>query len=154
VNTHAPRWAFALLVGAGVAMFAAALFVGSVPLGVGDVWRALWQPDGSAVDTVVRQLRLPRALTAFAVGGLLALSGALLQALLRNPLADPYVLGISGGAAVAALVAMAAGASLAVVQGRASLARSPRSACCSCWHGARCSAARRCMPSRRPPACC
>ena len=117
MNTHAPRWAFALLVGAGVAMFAAALFVGSVPLGVGDVWRALWQPDGSAVDTVVRQLRLPRALTAFAVGGLLALSGALLQALLRNPLADPYVLGISGGAAVAALVAMAAGASLAVVQG-------------------------------------
>lgn len=49
------------------------------------------------------QLRLPRALAAFAVGGLLALSGALLQLLLRNPLADPYVLGVSGGAAVGAL---------------------------------------------------
>ena len=51
-------------------------------------------------------LRAPRALSAFAVGALLALSGALLQALLRNPLADPYVLGISGGAAFAALLAL------------------------------------------------
>jgi iron complex transport system permease protein len=54
-------------------------------------------------------LRLPRALAAFAVGGLLALAGALMQVLLRNPLADPYVLGISGGAAVGALGAMLAG---------------------------------------------
>lgn len=45
---------------------------------------------------VVRNLRLPRALAGFACGGLLALAGALLQILLRNPLADPYVLGISG----------------------------------------------------------
>ncbi|MBI1889542.1 MAG: iron ABC transporter permease [Burkholderiales bacterium] len=49
------------------------------------------------------QLRLPRALAAFAVGGLLALAGALMQLLLRNPLADPYVLGVSGGAAAGAL---------------------------------------------------
>jgi iron complex transport system permease protein len=55
---------------------------------------------------VVRNLRLPRALAAFACGGLLALAGALMQVLLRNPLADPYVLGISGGAAVGALLAM------------------------------------------------
>jgi iron complex transport system permease protein len=55
------------------------------------------------------QLRLPRALAAFAVGGLLALAGALMQILLRNPLADPYVLGLSGGAAVGALGAMLAG---------------------------------------------
>ncbi|MEC5216913.1 iron complex transport system permease protein [Actimicrobium sp. GrIS 1.19] len=51
-------------------------------------------------------LRLPRALSAFAVGGLLALAGALMQVLLRNPLADPYVLGVSGGAATGAMVAM------------------------------------------------
>ncbi len=57
----------------------------------------------------MRELRLPRALAAFAVGGLLALAGALMQALLRNPLADPYILGISGGAAVGALGAMLAG---------------------------------------------
>jgi iron complex transport system permease protein len=52
---------------------------------------------------IVLGLRLPRALAAFACGGLLALAGALMQVLLRNPLADPYVLGISGGAAVGAL---------------------------------------------------
>lgn len=49
------------------------------------------------------QLRWPRVLSAFAVGGLLALAGALMQLLLRNPLADPYVLGVSGGAAAGAL---------------------------------------------------
>jgi iron complex transport system permease protein len=56
-------------------------------------------------DDVFWQLRVPRALSAFAVGGSLALSGALMQLLLRNPLADPYVLGVSGGAAAGALAA-------------------------------------------------
>jgi iron complex transport system permease protein len=55
------------------------------------------QPD------ILWQLRLPRALSACAVGGLLALAGALMQVLLRNPLADPYVLGVSGGAAAGAM---------------------------------------------------
>ena len=64
---------------------------------------------------VVLELRLPRALAAFACGGLLALAGALMQVLLRNPLADPYVLGVSGGASVGALAAMLLGlAGLAV----------------------------------------
>ena len=58
----------------------------------------------------MRDLRLPRALAAFAVGALLAVAGALMQVLLRNPLADPYVLGLSGGAAVGALSALLAGA--------------------------------------------
>ena len=58
---------------------------------------------GSLVRQVIFELRLPRALNAFSTGGLLALAGVLMQVLLRNPLADPYVLGISGGAAVAAL---------------------------------------------------
>ena len=49
---------------------------------------------------VLLAVRLPRVLAAFGVGSLLALSGVLLQALFRNPLADPYVLGVSGGAAV------------------------------------------------------
>ena len=52
---------------------------------------------------VLLQLRIPRVFAAFAVGGLLALAGALMQLLLRNPLADPYVLGVSGGAATGAL---------------------------------------------------
>jgi iron complex transport system permease protein len=54
-------------------------------------------------DEMLWQLRFPRTVSAFAVGGLLALSGALMQILLRNPLADPYVLGVSGGAAVGAM---------------------------------------------------
>lgn len=84
------------------------LTVGSVSVPLGEVWPALW--DGAAPHAaVVQELRLPRLLAAFAVGGLLAVAGALLQVLLRNPLADPYILGLSGGAAVAALLAMLAG---------------------------------------------
>src|ERR1039457_4067045 len=64
---------------------------------------------GFLARQVIFELRLPRALNAFSTGGLLALAGVLMQVLLRNPLADPYVLGISGGAAVAALGAMLLG---------------------------------------------
>jgi iron complex transport system permease protein len=56
---------------------------------------------------IVRELRLPRALLAFVVGGCLAVTGAVLQALVRNPLADPYLLGLSGGAGLAAVLAIA-----------------------------------------------
>ncbi|MCE2679093.1 MAG: iron ABC transporter permease [Burkholderiales bacterium] len=56
--------------------------------------------------SILYELRLPRTLTAMAVGGLLSLSGVLMQVLLRNPLADPYVLGISGGASVGALLCL------------------------------------------------
>ncbi len=90
-----------------------ALAVGSVPLSLGEVAAALlFFAHGDAPNLareVVFSLRLPRALSVFACGGLLALSGALMQVLLRNPLADPYVLGISGGAAVGALAAMLLG---------------------------------------------
>lgn len=61
--------------------------------------------------SLIFDLRLPRALTAFAAGGVLALTGVLMQVLLRNPLADPFVMGVSGGAAVAALGAMLLGLS-------------------------------------------
>lgn len=82
-----------------------ALAVGSLPVSVADVLAALTGQTSAEAD-VVMQLRLPRALGAFACGGLLALAGALMQVLLRNPLGDPYVLGISGGAAVGALCAL------------------------------------------------
>jgi iron complex transport system permease protein len=95
---------------------ALALLVGSVAAPWSEVIGALRSERGDALASIVLDLRLPRALSAFAVGGLLALSGALLQALLRNPLADPYVLGISGGASVAALLALAAGAALWMMQ--------------------------------------
>lgn len=61
---------------------------------------------GQVPTMVIWELRLPRALCAFAVGGLLALAGVLMQALLGNPLADPYILGLSGGAACATLLAL------------------------------------------------
>ena len=67
------------------------------------------------VRDVVMELRLPRATAAFGTGAALALAGALMQVLLRNPLADPYILGTSGGAAVAALVAMLLGATSVLV---------------------------------------
>lgn len=82
-----------------------ALAAGSLPVSVAEVLAALTGQTGSTSD-VVMQLRLPRALGAFACGGLLALAGALMQVLLRNPLGDPYVLGISGGASVGALCAL------------------------------------------------
>jgi iron complex transport system permease protein len=83
--------------------------VGSTPLRPGAVLTALTDGRDSVVREVVLDLRLPRTLNAFCIGGLLALAGVLMQVLLRNPLADPYVLGISGGAAVAALGVMLLG---------------------------------------------
>lgn len=82
----------ALLAVLGVAAFALAVACGSSGCG---------SAPGAA--GMLLELRLPRALSAFAVGALLALAGALMQLLLRNPLADPYVLGVSGGAATGAL---------------------------------------------------
>lgn len=84
--------AFALI---GAVTILVSIFVGDVSFVNGDT--VLWQ-------NIVLHLRLPRTLSAFVTGGLLALAGAIIQVLLRNPLADPYILGVSGGAAVASLV--------------------------------------------------
>jgi iron complex transport system permease protein len=97
-----------LAVGALV-VFVLALATGSSPVAPLDLPQLLFSSSDSTASEIVTRLRLPRALAAFATGGLLALSGALMQILLRNPLADPYVLGVSGGAAVGALGAMLAG---------------------------------------------
>lgn len=98
------------LAGLGVAALLVSLAFGSVHIGPELLVRTLLG-DGTDLDrTLVLGLRLPRALNAFAVGGLLGLAGALIQVLLRNPLGDPYVLGVSGGASTAALLAMRAGA--------------------------------------------
>lgn len=102
--------------GAGLALaaallvaMAASLLVGSVPLSPADVVRALLGRGAPEVLAIVRGLRLPRALLGMLVGGSLALSGATLQALLGNPLADPYLLGVSGGAACGTLLALTIG---------------------------------------------
>lgn len=98
----------ALLAALGAASLAVALTAGSLALPLGETFAALLGADVPAAP-IVRELRLPRALAGFACGGLLALAGALMQVLLRNPLADPYVLGVSGGAGVGALAAMLLG---------------------------------------------
>jgi len=91
-----------------------ALLFGTLPISVEQVFDSIFFPVPGIVDDIIWKLRLPRALAAFACGGLLATSGVLLQVLLRNPLADPYILGISGGAALGALTALLFGAGIAV----------------------------------------
>ena len=100
---------WAILTLAALASLVVAVAAGSTSIPFADVLGALVSGESSSTAEVVRQLRLPRALAAFATGGLLAIAGALMQVLLRNPLADPYVLGVSGGAAVGALGAMTLG---------------------------------------------
>lgn len=109
---------------AALALLAAAVFVGSLLVGSADlaparILAALLGSGDNVARSVTLAVRLPRTLAAFGVGSLLALAGVLLQALFRNPLADPFVLGVSGGAAVGALLAMIAGAAMLAIQGSA-----------------------------------
>jgi len=104
---------------ASVAAMVVSVGTGSVSVPPGDVIAVILGDGSSLQQTLVLELRLPRTLSAFATGGLLAVAGALMQVLLRNPLADPYVLGLSGGAAVGALLAMLAGLGGLIVSGSA-----------------------------------
>ncbi|PKO81536.1 MAG: ABC transporter permease [Betaproteobacteria bacterium HGW-Betaproteobacteria-13] len=108
----------ALLVLVAALTLAWALIAGSLPIAPAEVLAALGGADGMSAS-VVRELRLPRAVATFVCGGLLALAGALMQVLLRNPLADPYILGISGGAAVGALTGISLGAASIWIDGGA-----------------------------------
>jgi iron complex transport system permease protein len=94
----------------------ASLLIGSSGLSARQGLVALFGSGDDSARSVMMAIRLPRLLAALGVGGLLALAGVLLQALFRNPLADPYVLGVSGGAAVGALLAMMAGAAAIGIQ--------------------------------------
>ena len=94
---------------------ALSLAIGSVTIAPSDLWQVVIGQGDTLNRTLLIDLRLPRTLSAFAAGGLLAIAGALMQVLLRNPLADPYVLGLSGGAATGALLAMLAGAGMLLV---------------------------------------
>jgi iron complex transport system permease protein len=107
------RLLFLLLALLSAASVLAAAAIGSVSLGWGEWWAALTGP-ASEFGELVWRLRLPRAAAAWTVGALLSLSGCLMQVLLRNPLADPYILGVSGGASFAALCGMSAGVAAAL----------------------------------------
>ncbi|MDY6797501.1 MAG: iron ABC transporter permease [Pseudomonadota bacterium] len=93
--------------------------VGSSTVSAGSLVSVLTGKGSELERTLILELRLPRTLSALATGGLLAVAGALMQVLLRNPLADPYVLGLSGGAAAGALLAMLAGLASVLVSGAA-----------------------------------
>ncbi|MBZ0328991.1 iron ABC transporter permease [Halomonas sp. ANAO-440] len=108
-----------ILLAASLAALALSVSVGSVNVAAGELWAVLRGGGEALSRTLVLELRVPRSLSAFAVGGLLAVAGALMQVLLRNPLADPYVLGLSGGASVGALAAMLGGMGGMVISGSA-----------------------------------
>lgn len=106
------RKAYTILTALVAVAFASILFacsVGSVSLTASELLSALAEiarGEPSTLAANLLELRLGRALSAFVTGATLTLAGVMMQALLRNPLADPYVLGVSGGAAVGALTAM------------------------------------------------
>ena len=108
------RLLFLLLALLSAASVLAAAAIGSVNLGWSQWWAALLDP-GAEFGELVWRLRLPRAAAAWTVGALLSLSGCLMQVLLRNPLADPYILGVSGGASFAALLGMTLGVTAAML---------------------------------------
>ena len=104
----APRfWLLAIV--ALVIVATAAIMFGPVSIPAMDVWAALAGNGESSTVTIVRSLRLPRTLLAALVGAALAMAGSALQGSLRNPLAEPYLLGVSGGAATGAVIAVVAG---------------------------------------------
>jgi iron complex transport system permease protein len=100
------RGAVALVLAVVAGSLVLGLSAGAVPLSLGEVWAGLRTGEAST-SVIVRDLRMPRVLLAFLVGGSLAMCGAALQAMIRNPLAEPYLLGLSGGAGLGAVVALA-----------------------------------------------
>jgi iron complex transport system permease protein len=104
---RAPRWLLLI----ALLLFASALgvAVGTIRVSPDALWAALLGRGDATTVMVVRQLRMPRVVLALLVGAGLGMSGTALQGTMRNPLAEPYLLGVSGGAAVGAVVAYAFG---------------------------------------------
>ena len=86
--------------------FIASVALGVADIGLGEVYQALVAPDGSTAHLIIRTVRVPRSLTALLVGAAVAIAGAIMQGLTRNPLADPGILGINAGAAFAVVMAV------------------------------------------------
>ena len=101
----------ALLSALVAALFAASLLIGPAALGVGDSLAALLAGEGEAAALVMREIRLPRALLGLMIGATLGLSGAALQGYLRNPLAEPGLIGVTGAASLGAVLAFYSGLS-------------------------------------------
>lgn len=110
------RAGLGLLFAAGVVLLAGtlvvSLVVGTASLSVSEVVSAVFGVGDATTVSIVQTLRLPRVFGAALVGGSLAIVGASLQAVMRNPLAEPYILGISSGASAGAALSVLAGLAL------------------------------------------
>jgi iron complex transport system permease protein len=91
------------------ALFTVSLLIGPAEATIGHSLRALVAGDGGPMTVVMREIRLPRALLAVVIGGSLGLAGAAMQGYLRNPLADPGLIGVSGSAALGAVISIQTG---------------------------------------------
>lgn len=111
-GTGRKRLHFLLLTGLSLSLFillvclVASITYGAAKISLGTVFAALTAYDGSTDHLIIRTVRLPRSLIAILVGAALAVAGALLQGLTRNPLADPAILGLESGAALAVVLAV------------------------------------------------
>ncbi|MGO4417399.1 FecCD family ABC transporter permease [Streptomyces sp. MCAF7] len=105
---QAARRAVGLVASLGVLLVvvAASVAIGAKPIPLGDVWHGLFHYCGSDTDVVVRDVRVPRTVLGLLVGAALGLAGAVIQALTRNPLADPGLLGLNAGASAAVVTAI------------------------------------------------
>lgn len=108
-TTLRPRVLFTSLLLLTAVSFLFSMMTGSVDIGWRDLLAAIRGNEQGLGSRVILELRWPRAAAAFVTGALLSLAGGLMQVLLRNPLADPYILGISGGAATGALMTLLLG---------------------------------------------
>lgn len=107
------RGLYAVLVPLFAALCLVSLCVGPADIGMGDSLRALFIGDEGPLTLVMREIRLPRMLLAVMIGGSLGLAGAAMQGYLRNPLAEPGLIGVSGSAALGAVIAIQTGLSAA-----------------------------------------
>jgi iron complex transport system permease protein len=98
VNQNRILWAVLLISTALIITLGLSLAHGAVPLSLSQLWQAMLHKGDTTNQTIIWDLRLPRILAAVIVGAALGMSGALLQGMLRNSLADPFILGISAGA--------------------------------------------------------
>lgn len=105
------RLLLALLSACTLALFIVSLLVGPAGLDIPTSVTSLFSGDNTAAALVMREIRLPRAILGLLIGATLGLSGAVLQGYLRNPLADPSVLGVTGAASLGAVIAIYTGAS-------------------------------------------
>ena len=101
-RARSPWLVAGVLAALGAVGFAGAVFVGPADVAPSRIWSALWGDGDGPATSIVFAIRIPRAILALAVGGGLAVVGVAMQALVRNPLAEPYVLGASGGASAGA----------------------------------------------------